>query len=283
MSNKFIGKPTSREIEYSIVRNLYDSGKDKRFLIEVNNFLKKYPNDESAHFMRGTVYKKHDRFNEAISDFKLANRRNNNMFAVEELFFMYYYLRMYKEALKLIPILRKSNYITSKSIKIMTLIIKKELGILSLQDKFSISDYSEYQVLDYRKEDAINHIKEHKLNDLNDNSKFRYNINLNYLFELIENNIKIAKRSKEKNQMDIYYFGISNVGTTRSGDNANYVRVVAVPNTYNIISIYPVKKVLCEAINIEYDYDKLFKKENTKVKRISQIEKFNKRYKKSTD
>ena len=39
MSNKFIGKPTSREIEYSIVRNFYDKGKDKRFLIEVNNFL----------------------------------------------------------------------------------------------------------------------------------------------------------------------------------------------------------------------------------------------------
>ena len=283
MSNKFIGKPTSREIEYSIVRNFYDKGKDKRFLIEVNNFLKKYPDDESAHFMRGTMYKKQDQFDQAISDFKLANIRNNNMFAVEELFFTYYYLRMYKEALKLITTLKKSNYITSKCIKIMTLIIKKELGIISLQDKFNVSDYSEYQILDYRKEDAFRHIKEHRCDNLNDNSKFKYNINLNYLFELIEDNIKNAKRSKEKNQMDIYYFGISNVGKSINGDNANYVRVVVIPNTYNIISIYPVKKVLCEALNIEYDYDKLFSIKKSKVKKKSQIEKFNKRYQKSTD
>ena len=283
MSNKFIGKPTSRDIEYSIIRNLYSDGKTNKFLIAANNFLKKYPLDESVHFMRGTIYKKQERFDEAICDLKLANRNNNNMYAVEELFFTYYYLRRYKEALDLIPILRKSKYVTSKSIKIMTLIMKKELGLLSLHDKFNISDYSEYQILDYNKEDAFAHISAHKNGVFEDKSKFKNNLNLEYLFELIDNNLKSAKRSKEKNQMDIYYFGISNVGNTRMGDSTNFVRVIVLPNTYNIISMYPVKNIPCEALNLEYDYNKLFLKEENMVKKMSQIDKFNKKYKKSTE
>ena len=203
MRNKNMWKPTSREVDYSIIRNLYDNRKDKRFLIEVNNFLRKYPDDESAHFMRGRIYKDQERYDEAISDFKLANRRNNNLYAIEELFFTYYYLRMYKEALELIPSLRMSNYITPKNIKIMSLVMKKELGILNTHDKFNISDYSEYQILDYSKDDTYNHIKTHNHDSQKDKSKFKCNININYLFDLVNDSLPLAKEVR-KNLKWIY-------------------------------------------------------------------------------
>ena len=66
-------------------------------------------------------------------------------------------------------------------------------------------------------------------------------------------------------------------GRAKVGDSCNYLRVVVVPNTNDIITIYPTTTAPKDYItNINIDYSKLFKEEE-KVKKLSQIDKFNKK------
>ena len=83
-----------------------------------------------------------------------------------------------------------------------------------------------------------------------------------------------------KSSLDIYYFGLSGIGFDRNGDVSNYIKVVVIPGTNNIITAYPVSSVDCEVVNIDYDRNKMFSKTSDKQKTLSQIEKFNKRYSK---
>ena len=77
--------------------------------------------------------------------------------------------------------------------------------------------------------------------------------------------------------LEIYYFGVSNIGYINN-INCNFIKVVVIPNTNNIISMYPTNEVDYNYIsNLNIDYDKLFER-NNKVKTISRIDKFNKRY-----
>ena len=77
--------------------------------------------------------------------------------------------------------------------------------------------------------------------------------------------------------LEIYYFGVSNVGYINN-TNCNFIKVIVIPNTNNIISMYPTNEADYNYIsNINIDYDKLFER-NNKVKIISRIDKFNKKY-----
>ena len=66
--------------------------------------------------------------------------------------------------------------------------------------------------------------------------------------------------------VDIYYLDYENIGYAMTGEQANKLKVVVIPNTKQIINMYPI-----------YD-DKNKIEEKPKVKRLSQIEKFNKKY-----
>lgn len=59
----------------------------------------------------------------------------------------------------------------------------------------------------------------------------------------------------------------------------DYIKVVVIPGTFNIVSMYPINLIEASSIkNLECDYNKLFNKNEYKVKKICAIDKFNKRY-----
>lgn len=145
--------------------------------------------------------------------------------------------------------------------------IDKNLGI-----EFSITNYTSYgekQYAQYSLEEAIKHIKQEHFNN---NLKYKSNFNNNICIEdLLEEIIpKLTEENLYTMELaDIYYIDYPNVGYTEGGDLANSIRVVTLPGTKDIITLYPdIKNINIRSEEIE----------KPKQKRLSQIEKFNKKY-----
>lgn len=114
----------------------------------------------------------------------------------------------------------------------------------------------------------------------NNKSYFNENLDIEYLFKLIRKSIDNSKKCNIDSHLEEHYFAIPNVGYSMSGNLCNVIKVVVVPNTNNIMTMYPTDKYIENNLcNLECDYDKLFKVEKPKVKTMSRIDKFNQRYK----
>ena len=266
---------------YKKLKELFINNKYDSFLKEANKYLEEYPSDINTRFMRAKVLRSNKLFEEAISDLKYILNIQIDVYALDELFFTYYYLNKYSEALELLPVLYSYGNIKQSSLRIIELIMKKQLGIempIVMVDK---CEYIKSQVLDYSSQSAIKHILEHKT-DNEDNeyvtSYFKENINIEYLFKTIRENIKKCEKLNACETLDVYILSVSNVGYDKN-NVCNYVKVVVIPNTDHIVTMYPIDNISNDCINnIDIDYDQIYKKK-LKVKSISQIDKFNKRYK----
>ena len=261
---------------YIKIRNLFKSNKYNAFIKEANEYLSLFPNDTHVRFMRAKVYRYLNRFDECIEDLKYNLNFDVQGHTLTELFYVYYYLNMYQEVLELLPELYERKNIQPYSLSIAELVMKKQLGLEVNVKKGARCDYIKEQILDYNEDVVLRHIMEHKDNK-EEKCRFNDNINLNYLFDLIRNNIDNTKKVNTEEILEIHYFGISNIGYIEN-NICNFIKVVVIPNTNKIISMYPTDEVDSNHItNIEIDYDKLLMREN-KVKTLSMIDKFNKKY-----
>lgn len=127
-------------------------------------------------------------------------------------------------------------------------------------------NYSEKQYASYDVQEAIQYIKqEHYGSD--SKSNFNEDINVQDLFsfvtsKLTEDNLGVTDLA------DNYYINYPKVGYTLNKEDANCIKVAVVPNTKNIITMYPIAKNTVKSEVVE----------RPKQKRLSQIEKFNKKY-----
>ena len=261
---------------YIKIRNLFKSNKYDTFIKEANEYLSLFPNDVQVRFMRAKVYRHLNRFDECIEDLKYNLSFDDKEYSLTELFYVYYYLNMYKEALEHLPKLYEIKNIQPYSLSIAELVMKKQLGLEVNLKKGSRCDYIKEQIFDYNEDAAFEHISEHKYNK-EEKCRFNDNINLNYLFDLIRNNIDNTKKVNTEEILEIHYFGVSNIGYIEN-NICNFIKVVVIPNTNKIIRMYPTDEVDSNHItNIEIDYDKLLMRKN-KEKTLSRIDKFNKKY-----
>lgn len=262
---------------YFRIKNLYLNKKYSTFEKEATKYLDRYPSDINLRFMRARAYRKLGKFNEAIQDLNYILKLGYNDHAILELYFIYYYLNMYKEALELLPLIYEKRPINAYSVSISETVMKKELGMEIKLKKGARCDYIRGQILNYSTEEAINHLNKH-INSTEENiSCFNEGIDIKYLFDIVRQNIDSSKKVNTEEIMEIHYFGIGNIGISNNTP-CNFIKVVVIPNTNNIISMYPTNNVDYNYVsNIEVDYDKLFKRDN-KVKTMSRIDKFNKKY-----
>lgn len=262
---------------YIRIKDLYLTKKYSTVEKETVKYLDRYPNDINVRFMRARSCRKLGKFNEAINDLKYILELGYNDHALLEIYFIYYYVNMYKEALDLLPLIYEKKPMNAYSISISETVMKKQLGLEIKLKKGSRCDYIRGQILSYSTEEAIAHLDKH-INKTEENiSYFNEGINIRYLFDIVRQNIDNTKKANTEEIMEIYYFGIGNIGSLNNTP-CNFIKVVVIPNTKNIISMYPTNNVDYNfAINLDVDYNKLFKTKN-KVKTMSRIDKFNKKY-----
>mgnify|MGYP000009450192 FL=1 len=119
--------------------------------------------------------------------------------------------------------------------------------------------YTMNQILDYDEYSAIEHVLEgHDLDS--DGTIFNPNIDIYKLFNDIQNKLTPKNKVNKLIFNDIYIIHYPNIGI----NNQEYLRVVTLPNTKNILTMYP--------INNKYDViddDYMEEIEHTKVKKLT--------------
>ena len=263
---------------YNKFKKLYIGKKYNTFEREATKYLEIYPDDIKMRFMRAKTYRKLNHFESAIEDLRYILELEINDHALTELFYILYYLNMYEDALSLLPLIYKRETINNNSLSIAEIIMKKALGKNINNKNRENCDYIMSQALEYRENEAIDQIKERSVETDKNRSYYVENINLNYLFDIVKNNLNSKNKVNTIELLEIHYIGISNVGY-HNNTPCNFIKIVTIPNTTNILTMYPTNDVDIDYVyNIEFDYNKLFNR-GEKTKRLSQIDKFNNKYK----
>lgn len=177
-------------------------------------------------------------------------------------------LNKYEEVLELIDKYEKELCYSDRykrEMALMRFLTNKELG-----NDVNPTNYSEKQVLLYSEELAINHIKNHHDTDYKI-SKFNDDIDIEHLYYYIRGNLDINKRIIY-GALDKYTIDFSKDMGNDEIRNLRSVSAICLPDTNNILTMYPDK--------YEQIQEEIEENTKTKVRRLSQIEKFNKRYKK---
>jgi len=262
-------------------RKLFVQKKYKEYIKEAEQYLEKYPNDVFIRFMYAKSLRNENRLEEAVKNLEINLEIDpNDNHSIIELYYLYYFLKRYEEAYQMIPMVRKTEF-NKKSVSIMRLVMRKELGYPCTLFEEEKDNYVKKQIIEYNEKLAYDHILEHTQTDETEENikeKGIFNdIDLKYLIEVTKENILNSKKANIEEIMDVYFFGVSNIGCGNQ-ETYNYIKVVVVPNTTNIISIYPTNVISeKDAKPLNCDYDKLFKRDN-KVKTISRIDKFKEKY-----
>ena len=269
---------------YGLIYNLYNSRKYKEVIEKSNKYLKLFQNeyDIKVRFMRAKSLRYLNKFEEAIEELiEICLDDRDNSFSKLELFYIYYFLNRYEEALNLLPelYLMENKYVSNHSLAITELVMRKQLGLPASYKKGSKSDYIKSQVVNYDEAKALEHINNHardeETHDIH--SCFNENINIEYLMESVKNNLEFNNKINVIDILEIHYFSISGIGYDNTS-LCNFLKVVVVPNTSNIISMYPCSKVEVSDVDVlKCDFDKLFNRQ-TKEKVMSRIDKFNKKF-----
>lgn len=279
MSTSFENNQIRKEKSVEI-KNLFFKEKHDSVIKYATKYLDECPNDVIIRFMRAKTYRILKRFDEAIDDLKYNLSLGYNDHSITELFFIYYFKGMYKEAFELIPILREHKNLKLESLDLFEFIIRHNLGLEKNRNSVVKFNYVTSQIIKYDEKNAISHIKCH-LDGNKNKSLFYTNIDIEYLYYLVRDNINDSNKANMDEVLQVHHFTIPNIGYNDSGI-CNCLKVIVVPMTNNIISMYPVSYYQADVDDcFEYDHDKLFKKKENdepKVKRLSKIDKFNQRY-----
>ncbi|MBE6160981.1 MAG: hypothetical protein E7158_01995 [Firmicutes bacterium] len=189
----------------------------------------------------------------------------------------YIYSGHYEEAYNFIL---ENEYILceKKGVSLLTekLFCSKKIGVEHEKEKFD--RYLYRQIVEYSEKDFLEHIKRHFQSTkevINTSESLFY---FEFPFERVYENVKNSIPGKEKLFdgiiEDNYYFKYDNCGKT-NGVNTNYFVVKVFHDSSDIITMYP----FIGADTLPYiDINYLKEEEKPRVRRLSQIDKFNQRY-----
>ncbi len=230
---------------------------DRYFKLNDSNVIR----DRKVKFMKARALRYLERYEEAIEILKEGMKYE--MFFASELFFLYYYLNRYEEAMELLPLIYnyENKTIKNYSISIMELVMKKQLGLDTTYKKGSYGDSIKEQIVNYDYEKAVGHIKSHSYYNVessNVESYFHENVDMDYLIESVQENLKYSKKANRNENLEVHYFLVPNIGMYED-HICNYIKVVVIPNTENIVSMYPSSFMYNAEIPIlDCDFDTLF-------------------------
>ena len=128
--------------------------------------------------------------------------------------------------------------------------------------------YVERQIISYDKEFAITHINSRHKDGYDGKTLFTTDKSTRELYDYIQTQMTEDNMIYE-DIMDTYSIEYPNIGTTYEGQPLNHIRVVAIPGTKDIITMYP-----CEDYFLPRKKDY---KQEEKPRQMSRVDKFNQR------
>lgn len=178
-------------------------------------------------------------------------------------------LKRFTEADRLTEEMIESNLAdeNDKTYRAFRITLDRELG--QKPSITSMMNYSETQNANYSLQLAKEHIKKQHMSEKETKGQITKGIEIEELLCYVADKITLENLSRVE-IMDHYVIEYPGVGYTRDGETSDHLRVVTLPNTKQIITMFPEKKSIVEST----------KKETVRPvqKRLSQIDKFNARY-----
>ena len=264
--------------------------KEERYLKALKEFdlyFNNFPKDSIAMLNYVDLLIKLGRFSEAdqiiknIPNLANFNRSNKNFYYV-----LLIKLRCYQNKFdQAKDLLDESILLRDYSSDVYINFLDK-LYILKQLDIDVIVNYNSYiinQVLNYQESKFFEHIEKHLCNSISNNAKFYSEFPLNDIYHVIK---KMLPTNNRICQSIVCYHEIFKYDCCgeHNGNTTNYFTVVAINSTNDIITMFPCSpKELIGFTDLNYIKDNIYEEkniDNNKVKILSQIEKFNKRYKK---
>ena len=180
----------------------------------------------------------------------------------------------FEECYKLLQEHREKLINTREDFMSVEVYLQKKLG-LPIKAGVEKCSYTVSQIIDYSDERAIEHIKTHQYGSTEDKSLFSEDFNIEENFYRIKEIISKDENNKMYSGIfkNFYIFKYINCGTRNSDSGkVDYINVITLQDTNEIITMFPRKYPgLFPVVDIT-------PLEKTKVKKLSQIEKFNKKY-----
>lgn len=253
-------------------------------------YLKKYPDDYSAYtyycsnlITLGELELAEKVLNYVEKEYVKKNSFNKK-YRIEKFEYNLFFVRIkllsyqekYEELYKLC--VKNISRVVDKSLNSVWFYSKKRTGRLN-DEKRDVNSYLFKQIVRYEESDFYKHIEKH-LSSYNENvdvpnsTVFEENFPLKEVVEEIKKYIPSDKRLFLGFYDDIYYFKYDECGRENK-KLVNYFKVVCLHNSQDFITMCPMN---CDE-NLPYiDLNYMKKEEPSKVKRLSQIDRFNQRY-----
>lgn len=276
------------EQEFKNILRLKESGNIPLLLEECQKYFKKYPYDPSFITTYASILisnQELDKAEEVLSCF------TNTKTIIEENYAYYYdnLIKLFgnrKNYDACYSILIKQEKLLKKYIRdyyFRQVYLQKMLG-LPIETDLDKNKYSYLmnQAISYDPLMAIKHVSESH-NAFSTSSVFKDGFDISENFVKIRNLILSYKDISGYLRIfrNVFYFQYDGIGVdVLYGKKSNYLKVITFQDTDEILSMFPIIKppIYFKTANITSEM--ICEEEGKKVKRISQIEKFNKRYQK---
>ena len=263
----------------SILKNFHEN-KFNYALEQLNNYLKKYPNDVCAYLYYANILI-------VIGELEKAERILNNKLVlsadrkddIEKAFYLRIKLFIFKERYQECYYYIKQNmdlfynHDSDTDLEIMVFLKKKLNMEVDHQD---MDTYFLKQIVFYQKDAFFSHIGKYLYtSDGGRKNQFRKNFPIKEIYNKIINLIPNEFKINDSTLINSYIFKLDKCGFV-DGRVVNYFRVITIANTNQITTMIPYEnreRLAYTDLNLD---DVL----EVKIKKISQVDKFNLRYKK---
>ena len=159
----------------------------------------------------------------------------NKIFAISLLTLIEYLEKNYISALKYVNEALKQNIDVNSDLIIS---LSKELNVFFNFDYENIKySYTVNQIIDYDEYCAVEHIIERHVQNNIDVTVFNESVDVYKLFNVVKGYLSEENKINKLNFNDLYLLRMDNIGS----DGENYLLVVTLPHSKDILTMYPVK------------------------------------------
>lgn len=265
-------KEANKRTEFQGIKKLLLDGDYRLAIVALEEFLDKYPMDSYGLRAYASIVRQQGNIESALD--LLQQVEEDSSYSINERAICYIYMEEYKRALAELDRI----FAPTDDIKRLKKFCRAKLDICSEYEKQS---YLVQQTLHYNEQAALARIFE-GYSQKREREYFSPLVNIEEVFHNIQRILPNAKATISANWMMNYIFQINGIGYTREDVLVNYLKVITLPNSFDIITMYPKFGDKKYAINY---YEQVLSQEEVVeerppviVKRESQVEKFNRRY-----
>ncbi len=269
------------EIYFKKIMQMAEDFQLRRALNEFQKYFEVYPNDLSGKaYYVDTLIKNNDLETAEEVLVSVENYINNTtpMESKENMIMVKVKLlciqKRYQESYDLLKNNLRIFYKRGWHYNSLMTFLREKLGILTYEDYKQGRGYLNSQILSYDEKKAIEYIKKHQNKEENEPLQFVSDFPLEKIFHDVRRTLPIKKRFNPNAFQNAYIFKYPANGYI-FGRLVNYFQVITLLDSNEIIMMRPFENKGKEHF-IDMVSDEI--EESPKLKRVSQIEKFNHRY-----